>query len=395
MNYLSKLFLSLAFVICLCAIPVQAAGKKPVVPKKLEVNIGAKEQFPIEANGWTITNAKVSTYDHSIASVLVTRNNTIDVEGRASGKIKLKINLRVTKGKKTKTFKYKTTINVIGSSVIPYDMIAYANSHESIFETHSSCEYTVTPCNDIAMKDASFYHISHYCTADEAYIENCMYDENAINQQQSNFKYSNSEREFIVIGDNTPYFTTYYMSAEDREALREKYYESPLQESPMLFMRCKSEYTKKQEILEGELLVTTYCDVDYNKTYNSNQLIKVYHLDPESYEIHSIDFYYHTNDIDYLYAIMNVKYDSPRSFEMGSLLYFVDKVMNSAIDHPQTLTIVYSDTEFYSNTIDKDVNEMYFIREGYDLFYDKEGTKPFSGPSAEDNLTLYAIAQSN
>ena len=89
------------------------------------------------------------------------------------------------------------------------------------------------------------------------------------------------------------------------------------------------------------------------------------------------------------------EYDAEQPEEAAEMLAFAEEFRTAEPENPRTVTVIYhagdDDEEVYSVVTDRKFRVVPFLREGYELFSDPEGTEVFVGSDKTDDIVLYAF----
>lgn len=386
-------FLAVCFIMPVTGTSLQAKELKPSAPKSLELCPGVTESFPIELNGWTLDSVKVKSSKPSIAYAEAAWD-TILVTGKSEGKATITTSIKAKKGKKTKTFKLKTKVNVVSDiPLISFEDLLKANSHDAVFAKHSSFTNSQVIHGEVAAKYTGFWKYTQYCVPDKIYESSVVYDSNALNYALDKRGYYTETNEFYKEYGNNPviFFKWYAMTEAEERKLREEAWRLPSTSAPMNTYDDNDEHTIHVSRMDNELIITTQMTIPFNAVFNSSLIETVYRVNVASLELRKADAYF-VNDHDRKHYISQyVEYDKVMPFIMDDVIAFADKYMSGVFENPYTVSIAYDDEESYSVTCDKSEPYEVSYRMGYNLYYDKEGKELVDYiPSGED-ITVYAL----
>lgn len=395
-NFIKLVFsflLAVCFIMPVTGTSVQAKELKPSTPKSLELCSGITESFSIELNGWTLDSVKVKSSKPTIAYAEATWD-TILVTGKSEGKSTITASVKAKKGKKTKTFKLKTKVNVVSDiPLVSFEDLLKANSHDTVFARHSSFTNTQITHGETAAKYTGSWQFTQYCVPDKIYESAVMYDSNALDHKLDKRGYYTETNEFYKEYGNNPviFFKWYAMTEAEELKLREGAWSLPSTSAPLNTYDGNDEHTMHVSRTNNELIITTQMTMPFNAVFNSSLVETVYRVDAKSLELRRADAYFISGNDRQHFLTQDVEYDKYMPFMMDDVLSFADKYMSGVFENPYTVSIVYNDEESYSVTCDKSEPYEVSYRMGYRLYYDKEGKELVDYIPSGKDITVYAL----
>ncbi len=381
------------------------AATKPSVPERVAFSCGNTNSFIVSPNGWTVVSTKAKSSKKAVASVKTT-DDEIFIEGKKPGKATIKTTVKAKNGKKTKTFSFQTKVEILAEDIkVSLDDIAAANKYDKLLEKYSNYNLIITPGVD-GYDKVSYKNYEYYFFPEEMYTvreySSSMYAYGYDTLTDDYYKYVMNEEESAY-----DYYVWYVMSDAERDALRTEMYLMPSMGGVVEFDEKYNEEIDSIGYIDGLLCLRT--GMPFNNDFfgfanvpdewNKAVLETWYYIDPVSLEVSSIYIYVNDGSRRYALSSRHAAGNAEVPSYCNSLREYAEYIQKGDYTNPKKITIVYDygteKEEKYTRTLSDDIYAAYVLKDGYDLFFDKEGTKPFERPDElPAELLLYALPTS-
>ena len=390
---LFKFFLVYCFILSVTCVTTQAAESKPSMPKNIEICSGAKEPININSNGWIIESIKIKSSKKSVAYARVV-DWTVVIEGKSEGKATITASVKAKKGKKLKTFKLKTKVNVVNSMTpISFEELYNANTHDAIFARHSNYVEQFFALNPDVAKLIGFWKINRFCTASDIFDSSTTYNSKYTDNMLVKDRYFTDTEEYVrkyYEGDPVICYLWMTMSDSAQKELKEAFNFYPSSKHIISFDN-SDEHTISVSKVDNELYITTSYTDKFIEKYNSDTVETVYIVDAATLDLHKADAYYVDGAKRYHFVSQYITYDTTNPLQVDDFIKAAEYHRTQNFTNPRTLTVIYDSGETYSCISDESEFVSVQFKDGYDLYFDSEGKERVDYIPAEGDVTMYAL----
>ena len=239
------------------------------------------------------------------------------------------------------------------------------------------------------------YVSSVYLTNDYA----CDLDSGALYDAEDNWRYVD------VNGENVFSLDWYAMSEEERGEL--------IWKPEHLFPRLAEDFLLKEQIADlavnedGTLTLTLGLNAEDLAAIQESlgnslpedcagmEYMSVFTLAPETLELLTLEEYTILGEEKTRLVRTEIEYDAEQPEQAAEMLALAEDFRTSEPEDARTITVVYhagsDEEERFSVSVDNKYRVVPFLREGFGLFSDPEGTELFPGSDEAVDRTLYAV----
>ncbi len=291
---------------------------------------------------------------------------------------------------------------------VTYQELIDANSNEAVFSRHKNWSSKVEAAqDDTAVRAFGLYGFESFARPGMLYAEKDYYEEHTEDHHYYvNALYTRTDDYFMrkIEGEGEGYsFNWYVMTDEEKSDTRLKIGCDP-DAIPILSDGAEvgEHIVSTESNRDGTLTVTTNAPADifpdfaeFPDAWKGATIDFRYIVDEATLEMEELNVRVITDEGEFPFMTQINTFDVEEPEGLAKLEGFAEYRAMQSFDEPQKITVVYDpDTEkeesFEMSKSKMDAVSIY-TREGYDLFYDKEGTDPYAGTKGMDKITVYAL----